>query len=126
LQPEIASTNVEHKRKRGNPNWQKGVSGNPDGRVPGSRNKLTEDFLRALSEDFDTGGKQAIIDMRAKDPAAYVKAIVALCPKDITITNKMDELSDEQLDAAIRTARAILVAQGVGTGTRAEESAQPA
>lgn len=32
---------MANNRGPGNPNWTKGISGNPDGRVPGSRNKRT-------------------------------------------------------------------------------------
>lgn len=99
------------KRKAPPHAFKPGQSGNPAGRPPGSRNKLTEDFLRALSEDFDKGGKDAILEMRKTDPSGYVKAIVQLCPKDITITNKWDDMSDEQLEAAFDAVTAIIAAQ---------------
>jgi hypothetical protein len=118
------------KRKAPKTAFKPGQSGNPRGRLPGSRNKLTEDFLRALSEDFDQGGKDAILAMRTTDPSGYVKAIVQLCPKDITVTNKWDDMSDEQLEAAFDAVTAIIAAQrtagNLGAPAAGKKVTQPA
>lgn len=63
----------------------KGVSGNPEGKKSGTRNKLSLDFIKKLSEDFDKHGKAAIEKMREEEPGQYVKVVASLVPKDINL-----------------------------------------
>lgn len=51
------------------------------GRSKGSRNKLSESFIKALADDFEINGKQAIEDMRKVSPAQYNNVIAKLMPK---------------------------------------------
>lgn len=44
-----ASSKTEAVRRRGNPNWQKGKSGNPNGRPVGAKSFLTEHQLRVMA-----------------------------------------------------------------------------
>jgi hypothetical protein len=61
-----------------------GHSGNPSGRPRGSRHKLSEDFFKALAEDFADNGAEAIRIMRAERPGDYAKMIAALQSKELT------------------------------------------
>ena len=72
--------------------------GNP-GRPPGSRNKLSEDFLKALYNDFQAHGAATIAEARERDPVAYVKLIASLSPKDIKLTQpkKLIEYTDAEI-----------------------------
>ena len=100
--------------------------GNP-GRPKGSRNKLGEAFVQALQEDFEEHGVGAITSMRAADPGGYVRVIASLLPKEFKIETTSD-LTDEQLDARIRTL-ANLVEIGIGQpagGTEAPEGSATA
>ena len=82
--------------------FKPGVSGNPRGRPKGSRNKLTEDFARALSEDFEAHGPSAIETCRLTEPAKYVSIIASLMPKDVTISARpLAQLSEDELRHAI-------------------------
>jgi len=84
-------------RFRGLKPWKPGQSGNPAGRKPGSRNKLTEAFLKALCDDFEANGVDAIAAVRLEDPAAYVKVIAMLCPKELEMKRPLGDLSDDEL-----------------------------
>lgn len=98
-----AFTNAQEKRETrviGRP-FVPGQIPNPAGRPKGSRNKLGEDFVSALYEDFQTHGIKAIEAVRADKPAEYLKVIASLLPKEIKISDDRD-LSDDELDKRIR------------------------
>ena len=54
--------------------------GNP-GRPKGSRNKLSEAFLKALADDFTENGVEVVQRLRKEQPHTYVNAIGKLMPK---------------------------------------------
>ncbi len=66
-------------------------NGNAAGRPKGSRNKLCEDFIKALADDFAESGIEAIKQARADRPAQYIAIIAGLLPKDLTVVNKTHE-----------------------------------
>lgn len=76
------------------------AAGNP-GKPKGSRNKLGEDFIAALHDDFQENGVAAIQMVRAERPHEYLKVIAGLLPKELKVTTESD-LTDEQLDGRIR------------------------
>ena len=84
---------------------------NPGGKPVGSRNRLQGDFLREMADDFAENGRAAIQMMRMEKPADYVRAIASLMPKELEITRPLDEVSDDDLNAAIIAVRAVLLAQ---------------
>lgn len=61
-----------------------GQSGNPAGRPKGARSKLTEQFLKAMLEDFEAHGIAAIAKVREDKPDQYLKVVAAIIPKEIT------------------------------------------
>ena len=63
--------------------FKPGESGNPAGRPKGSRNKLTEDFVKTLADDFEEHGEQAIRDVREGHPQVYVRVVADLVPKNV-------------------------------------------
>jgi hypothetical protein len=95
--------------------FKPGQSGNPGGRAKNSRNFLQVAFLKALAEDFEVNGPQAIIDAREADPMGYVKTIAALMPKQVEQTQPLDDLTDAELVAGIALLRARLTG-GAGEG----------
>ena len=104
--------------------WQPGQSGNPNGRPKGSRNKLSEDFVAKLYEDFTTHGQTAIEECRAKSPETYVKVIAGLLPKEMHISaSPLEEMSADDISdalariAALRTA--LIGTDGVAAKSRA-------
>jgi len=93
-----------------------GHAGGP-GRPKGSRNKLTEEFLTAMAEDFMVHGKVAIATARADKPTEYLKIIAHIIPSHAEIKiNDYEELSDDRLRQALTAAIIDLEAFGIGLG----------
>ncbi len=55
------------------------------GRPPGSRDQLTSDFIDKLAEDFEANGESAIERCRNDDPAAYLRLVASLAPKNVAV-----------------------------------------
>ena len=95
--------------------FQPGRSGNPAGGPIGSRHRqqLNGEFVAALLRDFRHGGPKAIERVRRAQPAAYLKILALLCPRDHKVEhrNLIKELTDEQLEAAIEYIEAALAAK---------------
>ena len=83
--------------------WQPGVSGNPAGRLRGSRNRLSEAVTCALLRDFDKYGEKAIARVREENPAMYLKVIAMVLPRQHKVEhrNPLSSLSDEELEAML-------------------------
>lgn len=118
------STETRAKQQTNLKPFPKGVSGNPAGRPKGSRNKLGEAFIEALHADFAEHGVTAIQKTREDDPAAYVRVIAGILPKELKIETTSD-LTDEQLDARIRQLAAALEIGIGGTAGGATAQAEP-
>src|SRR5262245_60599661 len=93
--------------------WQPGVSGNPAGRTRGSRNKLSEEVICALLRDFRQHGQEAVARVRRTQPAAYLKILALLVPREHKVEhrNLLKEMTDEELEAAIEYFRKMVAAQ---------------
>lgn len=93
--------------------FKPGESGNPAGRPTGSRNQLTEDFLKDFHESWKRNGKEAIEALCADSPKDYVKVALeitkASIPKQVNLKDEREEsnlasLTTEQLAAVIALA----------------------
>lgn len=60
--------------------FKKGNPGGP-GRPKGSRNKLSEAFLKTLADDFEKHGIDVIERLREEQPHTYFNGIGKLMPK---------------------------------------------
>jgi hypothetical protein len=85
------TTQAKHKGTQNLIPWQPGQSGNPAGRPKSSRNKLTEDFLSAVAEDFEKHGKEALKTVREEDPSTYLRVVAQIIPKESELTVKADD-----------------------------------
>lgn len=82
--------------------FKPGQSGNPAGRPKGARSKLSEDFFKALADDFAQHGADTIVKMRTERPGEYAKMIATLQTKELSgpdggpidVATALDQLSD--------------------------------
>jgi len=80
-----------------------GKSGNPTGRPRGARNKLGEEFIGALYEDFEQHGPAVIAQVRQERPHEYLKVIAGILPRELKIDRDgVSSLTDEQLTTRIQ------------------------
>ena len=110
--------------------FERGRSGNPAGGPVGPRHRqqLNGEFIAALLRDFRHGGPKAIERVRRTQPAAYLKILTLLCPREHQVEhrNLIKELTDEQLEAMIEYIETSLAAQAGGPVKVIEAAAQPA
>ena len=78
---EIAST-----KPRGNPAWQKGVSGNPRGRPVASRQKLAEGMITDLAELWAEGGAAVLRNLMVNEPANFAQLAFGTLPREALIS----------------------------------------
>ncbi len=89
-------------KPRGRP-FKPGISGNPNGRPKGSRNRLTDQVLKSIAEDFAQHGSEVLERVRREEPATYLKMIVSLLPRELVMQfeqhrpSEVGQLEDEQI-----------------------------
>src|SRR5215469_1828561 len=77
------------------------------GRIKGSRNKISEAFLKDLAAEWERSGPDALKVMAKEDPSGFVKVTAALLPKEFEITDsRLNDMSDDELDLLITQVRA--------------------
>jgi hypothetical protein len=105
------------KKQRGRP-FEPGRSGNPAGRPKGSRNKLGEDFISAIYEDWTEHGAAVLKQVRQTSPSTYLRTVASLVPQHLAISQD-DDLS-EMSDRELRESTAELLDEmGMPEGARA-------
>lgn len=94
------------------PPFPKGVSGNPKGRVMGSRQKLTEGFINDLSKYYEVEGASLIKRVGDEQPAMLLQVIARLLPKDINLNVAADLTADISAEQRRRIAESWILSQG--------------
>lgn len=77
--------------------FQPGQSGNPNGRTPGSKNRVSVAAKQAFQEAFDElGGVEALKTWATDNPTDFFKLFSKLIPVDtnVTLTKPEDALKD--------------------------------
>jgi hypothetical protein len=71
--------------------FKPGQSGNPNGRGKASRTKLSESFILALQEKFNTHGEQVLDYMITNEPVAFIELIASIVPKNFQVEMTADD-----------------------------------
>jgi hypothetical protein len=102
--------------------FQQGVSGNPGGNRHRTRHLLNQEFMQALLLNFRHQGKKAIEKVARNQPAAYLKILALLVPREMKVEHSggVKAMTDEQIEAAIEAIQAMLE-QRAGEGTKVIE-----
>ena len=77
-----------------------------EGRPPGNRNQLTSAFIAKLADDFEANGEAAIQRCGEEDPAAYLRLVASLAPKNVAVNDGVSLLDFFAVLAARDAARA--------------------
>ena len=103
--------------------WQPGVSGNPAGRLRGSRNKLSEEVICALLRDFREHGQKAIAKVRREQPGVYLRCLTLLVPREHKLehSNAIKDMTDEQIERSIEVIEQILAEREAGANAKVIE-----
>src|SRR5215475_4304318 len=95
--------------------FERGRSGNPAGGPVGPRHRqqLNGEFIAALLRDFRHGGPKAIERVRRTQPAAYLKILALLMPREHKVEhrNPVKDMTDEELEAAIEFIQNMMATQ---------------
>jgi hypothetical protein len=80
------------------------------GRPKGARNRLSEEFLAELYDAFVANGRAAIERVAEEDPAAFLRIIVSVLPKEHKIDRSPDagplsDLNEDELEALLYAVR---------------------
>ena len=99
-----------------------GVSGNPGGSSR-ARRDLNADTIREMHRAFREGGRAAINKVMKTQPAAFLKLLVLLVPREMKIehTGGVKAMTDEQLEAGIEAIQRMLEARAPGDQARVIE-----
>ena len=103
----VELTAPEHRRVIGRP-FQPGQSGNPLGRPRGARSKLGEAFLEDLRADWLEGGAEALARCRKTDPAAYLRVVASLMPREAITLHAVGAVDVATFAESFRAAVAML------------------
>lgn len=88
------------------------------GRVKGSRNKLSADFIAALAKAFEEQGEAAIKIVAKEEPKDFLRVIASIIPRELDIhDNRLKEFSDDDVDAIIADYRERIARRASATGT---------
>ena len=69
------------------------------GRIKGSRNLISEAFLKDLAAEWEASGPAALKVMAKTDPSGFVKVTAALLPREFEITEtQIMQISDEEIN----------------------------
>ena len=106
-----------------NGQFRPGVSGNATGNVHRSRHALNADTIREMHAAFRQGGREAIDKVMRTQPAAFLKLLVLLVPREMEVEHSggVKAMTDEQLERGIEAVQAMLAKRDAGEGAKVIE-----
>jgi hypothetical protein len=108
--------------------FKQGVSGNPHGNRHRTRHLLNQEFMQALLLNFRHQGKKAIEKVARNQPAAYLKILALLVPREMKVEHSggVKAMTDEQLEQGIEAITAMLEARAGDQAKVIEALPEPA
>ena len=108
---EMATASQKQAGRTANGQFRPGVSGNRYGNVHRSRHALNADTIREMHAAFRQGGREAIDKVMRTQPAAFLKLLVLLVPREMKVEHSggVKAMTDEQLEAGIEAIQAMLI-----------------
>ena len=108
--------------------FRPGLSGNPLGNRHHTRHLLNQEFIQALLLHFREHGKKAIEKVAREQPAAYLKILALLVPREMKLEHSggVKAMSDEQIEEAIEAIQTMLAARAGEAAKVIEGAAEPA
>lgn len=102
-------------QRMANGQWAKGYSGATGLDAGRARRALNQDTIAAIHDAFRRGGRAAIEKVMKQQPAIFLKMLVLLVPREMSIehTGGVKAMSDEAIEAAIATVTRMLEAKDV-------------
>jgi hypothetical protein len=87
--------------------------GNPHGNRHRTRHLLNQEFMQALLLNFRHEGKKAIEKVARNQPAAYLKILALLVPRELKVEQNqvVKGMTDEEIEEAIEAIQTMLAAR---------------
>ena len=82
------------------------------------------DTIREMHAAFRQGGREAIDKVMRKQPAAFLKLLVLLVPREMKVEHSggVKSMTDEELERGIEAIQAMLAARDAGTNAKVIEA----
>ena len=109
-----------------NGQFRPGVSGNASGNVHRSRHALNADTIREMHAAFCRGGREAIDKVMRTQPAAFLKLLVLLVPREMKVEHSggVKSMTDEELERGIEAIQVMLAARDAGANAKVIEAVE--
>jgi hypothetical protein len=124
----MASSAQKQVARAANGRFRPGVSGNAAGNVHRSRHALNADTIREMHLAFRRGGRKAIERVMRNQPAVFLKLLVLLVPRQMTLDHSggVKAMTDEQIERGIELIKEMLAQREAGANAKViEGEAEP-
>ena len=109
--------------RKPNGQFAKGSSGNLGGNAQRSRHALNADTIREMHAAFRRGGRKAIETVMRNQPAVFLKLLVLLVPRQMTLDHSggVKAMTDEQIERSIELIKEMLAQREAGANAKVIE-----